>query len=173
MLNDRPISLKREEQAHRKDFKKKMRVATLSIAALVVLGGMIWAYMYSSTEEKTSNNQVISRSGIHWHSNLSINTKGETVPFPSNVGLGAVHNPIHTHDSDGAIHMEFEGRVTEKDTELKKFFEVWGKDFSKDSLLGNVTGAEGKVIMFVNGKENLEFENYYMKDGDKIELKFE
>ena len=30
-----------------------------------------------------------------------------------------------------------------------------------------------KVIMTVNGEENFEFENYQMRDGDKIELRYE
>ena len=165
---------KREEQVRRKDFKKTMNVVIPSLVVAAILGGIIWAYVRSGTTENASGNEVISRSGIHRHPHLNITIKGEAVLIPPRIGLsGTIHNPVHTHDPDGVIHLEFEGRVTEKDTELKKFFEVWGKDFSKDSLLGNVTGAEGKVIMFVNGKENLEFENYYMKDGDKIELKFE
>lgn len=151
-----------------------MRVATLSIAALVVLGGIVWVYAQSSTASSTPGSRIISRYGIHWHPHLDITIKGKAVPIPPGIGLtGAVHNPIHTHDPDNVIHLEFDGRVTEKDTELKKFFEVWGKDFSRDSLLGNKTGKDGKVIIFVNGKENLEFENYHMRDGDKIELKFE
>ena len=31
----------------------------------------------------------------------------------------------------------------------------------------------GTVKMLVNGKENAEFENYLMKDGDKIEISYE
>lgn len=174
MLNNKPLSSKREEQVHRKDFKKKMRVATLSIAALVILGGIVWVYAQSSTASSTPGSRIISRYGIHWHPHLSILIKGKEVAIPAGIGLtGARESSIHTHDPDGIIHLEFNGRVTEKNTELKNFFEVWGKDFSKDSLLGNKSGAKGKVIMLVNGKENLEFENYHMKDGDKIELKFE
>lgn len=144
------------------------------IIGVVILGGIIWAYARPNTKDSTPGNRVISRYGIHWHPHLDIIIKGKTIPIPVGIGLsGAVHNPIHTHDPDNVIHLEFDGRVTEKDTELKNFFDVWGKDFSKDSLLGNVTGAEGKITMFVNGEENMEFENYHMKDKDTIELKFE
>lgn len=151
-----------------------MKIIILFIATAVLLGGIAWVYTLSNAGNSDSGNRVISRYGIHRHPHLDIIIKGKAVPIPAGIGLsGAVHNPIHTHDPDNVIHLEFEGRVTEKDTELKKFFDVWGKDFSKDSLLGNVTGTEGKVVMFVNGKENFEFENYRMNDGDKIELKFE
>lgn len=174
MLNDRPTVSKREEQIRRKDFKKTMNVIVPSLATFAILGGIIWVYVQSGTTENAPGNELISRSGIHFHPHLSISIKGKDIPIPMGIGLsGTVHNPIHTHDPDGVIHLEFDGRVTEKDTILKKFFEAWGKDFSKDSLLGNMTGVGGVVTMFVNGKENLEFENYHMKDGDIIELKFE
>ncbi|MDO8572177.1 MAG: hypothetical protein Q7S11_00205 [bacterium] len=174
MLNDRPTVSKREEQIRRKDFKKTMNVIVPSLATFAILGGIIWVYVQSGTTESASGNEVISRSGIHRHPHLNIIIKGEAVPIPAGIGLsGAVHNPIHTHDPDGVIHLEFEGRVTEQDTTLKKFFDAWGKDFSKDSLLGYGAGTEGNVTMSVNGKENLEFENYHMKDGDIVELKFE
>lgn len=144
------------------------------IIGVVILGGIIWAYAQPNTGDSTPpDSRVISRYGIHWHSKLSINIKGENVPIPVNIGLGVTHNPIHTHDPDNVIHLEFDGRVTEKDTELKNFFDVWGKEFSKDSLLGNVAGAGGTITMLVNGEENTEFENYHMKDKDTIELKFE
>src|SRR3989344_6290398 len=174
MLNNKPMPSKREEQSRRKDFKKTMNVVIPSLVVAVILGGIIWAYVQSGTTENASGNEVISRSGIHRHPHLNITIKGEAVPSPSGIGLsGTIHNSVHTHDPDGVIHLEFDGRVTEKDTELKRFFEAWGKDFSKDSLLGNKNGEGGRIMMFVNGKENLEFENYRMKDKDAIELKFE
>jgi hypothetical protein len=89
------------------------------------------------------------------------------------VGIGAVHNPIHTHETDGIIHLEFGGVVKKEDTNLGKFFEIWGKDFSKDSVMGHKTGVDGAIKMKVNGIPNAEFENYLMKDGDKIEVIYE
>lgn len=143
------------------------------VLAALAVGGVVWISTLTSSSGASTENPVISPSGIHWHPHLSIIIKGETVPIPPGIGLsGTVHNPIHTHDPDGTIHLEFERRVTEKDTALKKFFDVWGKDFSQHSLLGNTTGEGGTVTMTVNGKENFEFENYHMKDGDKIELTF-
>lgn len=166
---------KRDEQAHRKASKKKLNVIYWVSFLALVIGGIVWmASASSSNVAPTDDNYVLARRGIHWHSHLDIIIKGKAVPISPGIGLtGAVHNPIHVHDPDGIIHLEFEGRVTNKDTELKKFFDVWGKDFSKDSLLGNKTGKDGKVLMSVNGKENYDFEKYHMKDGDKIVLKFE
>jgi len=147
---------------------------TSLLIVVVVLGGIIWIYAQSNTGNSTPGSRILSRYGIHWHPHLLISIKGKQIIIPAGIGLmGTAESPIHTHDPDGIIHLEFSGRVTEKDTELKNFFEVWGKDFSQDSLLGNKTGKDGKVHMYVNGKENFEFGGYYMKDNDTIELKFE
>ena len=83
------------------------------------------------------------------------------------------HNPIHTHEDLPIIHMEFEGQVTEDDTRLENFFTVWGKEFSPTRIFDYENGEEGSVRMFVNGKENTEFGAYRMRDGDRIEIRYE
>jgi len=69
--------------------------------------------------------------------------------------------------------MEMEGLVTKDETRLGNFFEIWGKDFSKEQSFDKKNGADGKVKMLVNGKESSKFENYEMRDGDKIEIRYE
>lgn len=169
-------SLKREVQEERKASKKRIRTILLGAVLMISISGISW-WVIAAPKNNTSaaeENIVLSRTGLHWHPTLSITIKGEEIPIPANIGLsGAIHNPIHTHDPDGVIHLEFSGRVRESDTVLSKFFDAWGKDFSKLSLLGNKTGEGGMVKMYVNGKENTEFENYKMKHEDKIELVFE
>ena len=48
-----------------------------------------------------------------------------------------------------------------------------GKTFSKDCIFEYCSGADGTVKMFVNGKENTEFENYLINDKDKIEIRYD
>ena len=71
---------------------------------------------------------------------------------------------MHTHESDGTIHLEFPGLVKRNDTTLGNFFRIWGKDFMSFG---------SSVTMMVNGKANTELDSYEMKDGDKIELRYE
>ena len=107
---------------------------------------------------------VIARNGLHWHSEIALYVKGEKIEIPKNIGIGAVHQPMHTHDDLPVLHLEFQGMVRKQDLMLGQFFKNWGKDF-------NSFGSH--VTMTVNGKENTEFENYQMKNGDKIELRYE
>ena len=69
-----------------------------------------------------------------------------------------------THEDMPIIHMEFSKRVSKEDTRLGNFFKIWGKGFME---FGST------VTMSVNGTQNTELENYEMKDGDKIELRYE
>lgn len=139
------------------------------IFGLLAVGIVVWI----ATLPRISDGEFLSTNGIHYHPHLTITIKGENVPIPAGIGLGAVEQSIHTHDTDGIIHLEFSGSVKKEDTKLGKFFEIWGKDFSKDSIMGHKTGEGGTVKMKVNGIENMEFENYEMKDGDKIEISYE
>lgn len=151
------------------------------ILAIIVIGGIIgfsiWYSVASKPAGSESENKIISKNGIHWHSELSIIIKGEKQEIPANIGLGAIHLPLHTHETDNIIHMEFSRAVRENDIKLGEFFKIWKKKFDSNCI--SASGGEfcnnetEKLKMFVNGKENNEFKNYIMKDNDKIEIRYE
>ncbi len=151
---------------------KKQKILSIFLW-VVFIAAVSWLVFWVATLPKIPQGEFLSKNGLHWHATLNIKIKGEDVAIPAGIGLGAVHNPIHTHDPDDVVHLEFDGIVKKEDVALKNFFKVWGKDFSKESILGNKTGDGGTVKMFINGKENTEFENYLMQDGDKIEIVYE
>jgi len=128
---------------------------------IVIIGLFAW-----SKSLENGDPDIISRTGFHWHPVLSIYVKGEKQELPANMGLGAVHQPIHTHDDakDGVVHLEFQGIVRKQDIALGQFFKGWGKDI-------NSFGTNIKMI--VNGKENTDLENYQMQDKDEIELRYD
>lgn len=120
-----------------------------------------------------SADSIVARNGLHWHSTLSIDTLGENQAIPAGLGLERLpHNPMHTHDRDSVIHMEYSGLVRKTDLRLGNFFDIWGKKFNKDCIFDKCSGPEGQLKMLVNGKENIEFDNYSMKDKDVIEIIF-
>ncbi|GMQ95008.1 MAG: hypothetical protein BMS9Abin13_118 [Patescibacteria group bacterium] len=161
--------LKDERQARRQLFKK-IKTMLIWVLVLGVLGvGIFWLV----TLPKVPQSATVSQRGIHWHPSLSISIKGEEVAIPGGIGLGAVHSPMHTHDPGGIIHLEYSGIVRENDIMIKNFFDTWGKDFSRDMILGNRAEEGGTIRMFVGGEENMEFEKYMMQDGDVIEILYE
>lgn len=129
-----------------------------------------WFFLKSSG----SAGEVVSRNGLHWHSNLSIKILGETQDIPAGIGLEKLpHQPLHTHDRDNIIHMEYAGLVKNTDLRIGNFFNIWGKTFNQNCIFEKCSGPEGQLRMLVNGKENLEFENYMMRDKDVIEIIYE
>ena len=126
----------------------------------------------SATITTDEENPIISQNGIHWHPQLSIRVRGTEVPIPANIGLIGTHSPMHTHETDDIIHLEYDSVVRESDITLGKFFEIWGKEFSETQLLENVTSDTERVIMRVNGEINTEYENYVLRHEDEIEISF-
>jgi len=141
------------------------------IGIAVLLFGGTWLSSRLSDGGATDDNPNISTRGIHWHSKLTITIRGEQIAIPANIGLGTIHNPIHTHtDEPEVIHMEFDGIVKQDNLRLKRFFEIWNKQLSETCLLDECGGT---VTMRVNGVENTELGEYIMQDGDEIDISLE
>lgn len=162
----------REEVAKKKQQQRQIKKALLWGVPILLIAAGIWA-IARSPETSDEDNPLISRRGIHWHPNLEIWIKGERITIPANIGLGAVHSDTHTHKENDQIHLEMSRPVRENDTRLGVFFDVWGKEFNSQCILDACNSEEGIVKMFVNGEENFEFENYHMKDSDKIEIRYD
>ncbi|MBI4272885.1 hypothetical protein HY621_03465 [Candidatus Uhrbacteria bacterium] len=129
---------------------------------MLIAIGLVWRAIQNTPQ--VSQSEVVSENGLHWHAELSMYLKGKRMDIPKDIGIGSIHQPIHTHDPDGTIHMEFQGRVSKDDLKFSRFFRNWKKDIQS---FGTLTS------MKVNGQENTEFEQYGMKDKDKIELRYE
>jgi hypothetical protein len=141
------------------------------VVLLLVLG-LWWQHGYADR-----NPGVLARNGLHWHPQLEIYVKGERVEIPQNIGLGESYRgkpgygqgnmamtPMHTHDDQPVIHLEFSGVVRTDDIRLGKFFEIWGKDLQAFGVNPQMT---------VNGIPNTDYGSYVMRDGDRIELRYE
>ncbi|MDE2079372.1 MAG: hypothetical protein KGI73_03235 [Patescibacteria group bacterium] len=112
----------------------------------------------------SSNSDVITTQGLHWHAMLSIEVGTTSISIPAGIGLGAAEMPIHTHDDTGRIHMEFSGIVHKSDLELHHVFDEWGRPM--DSFGSSMT-------MTVNGATSTAYGAYVMHDGDTIVLHYE
>lgn len=143
--------------------------------AIIILVGGVW--LSNNLEEKSSDGSdspILSRNGIHYHPEVEIYIHGEKQDIPANIGLIGGHNPMHTHDPDGIVHLEYgSGIVRGDDTRLGNFFRLWGKEFNSNQILEYTNGEDGAVSMTVNGESNTEFENYEMRDGDEIIIRYE
>ncbi len=161
----------------------------LVIAILIVAGIILYSWITPEPANKNTtdnplhahgqkinssgnleNDTVISNNGIHFHPKLDIYIKGQRQTIPADIGLKPIEHPIHTHDTDNTIHLEFSGLVTLNNTRLQEFFKIWEKQFNSNCIFEYCNGPSGTVKMLVNGQANNQFEKYPMKDEDKIEI---
>lgn len=154
---------------------KKVFLGIAIVTVLILIGGVV--LMSRTAEAPVPEDQIVAKNGLHWHPRLSIIIDGEKQDIPPNIGMaGTVHQELHTHDEDaknGVIHMEMKGVVSKDETKLINFFRIWGRNFSSTTILDKTPEPEKSVKFFVSGQENTDFENYMMKDGDEMEIRYE
>lgn len=152
--------------------REKKAFIAIGLLTLIVFAGAVF-FLSRGNETSLPEDQIVARNGLHWHPKLSILIKGQKQNIPKDIGIGAIHQSIHTHEDDGIIHMEMQGVVTKDDTKLGNFFRIWGKKFSSSQIFEFKNSSDSAVKMLVNGKTNEDFGNYQMHDGDEIEIRYE
>jgi len=165
--------------------KLLIAVAVAGVVTLAISAGLLHNTKpranTANISQNVSSNDIVSKTGIHWHPELAIYIKGQKQEIPANIGIGKQYanskwydpmmdmTDFHTHDNSGTLHWEvMEGPVTKDHVQLKAFFDVWGKTFNADQIFNSQNGANGKVSMTVNGQPNSDYQNYVVKDGDLV-----
>ncbi|GIU68181.1 MAG: hypothetical protein KatS3mg001_031 [Candidatus Pacearchaeota archaeon] len=166
---------KTEENKSRKEhrlFTKKIRNLFIFIVVIgFLIFGAVALFSSSSKNEDVTKMNIIGHqnAALHIHSKLKILIDDTEQLIPPNIGISqGVMRPLHTHDASGEIHIE---APYKRDFTIGEFFQVWEKNFNS-SCIFNYCTDKGNLTMIVNGKENFEFENYFMKDGDIIIIEY-
>ncbi len=175
---------RKESKGERQEPQKQKRNGKAKYIAVVVLLVAIGVYMAfgntGSGNSTTSPDQTqIPSNSIHWHPTLEIVINGVQETIPANIGLGAVHQPLHTHEADNVIHVE-NNNPTVENMKLGFFFRIWGKTFNSECIFEYCNDGEKKVKMFVNDVENFEFGDYIFNQknyastgsGEKIRIEY-
>lgn len=151
-------------------------IGGITFLTIAILGGAVF-FLSKSNEPTVPADQIVANNGLHWHPKLTVTIEGKKQEVLPDLGItGQIHQELHTHTEDakdGIVHMEMKGLVAKDETKLGNFFRIWGKEFTATKIFDKTNGPLGKVTMLVNGKENTEFENYNMRDGDNIEITYE
>lgn len=170
--------LSAEHRKHEGEKTKKVRQRKSIFmygSIVVIFAGIVFAISLLPAQDFTAQaqgNEDIPPFPIHWHPNLKIEINGRMEVIPSNIGIsGGIHEPLHTHASDGVMHYEV-SNPTPENMPLSNFFRIWRKQFNSNCIFDYCNGEDGVVRMFVNGEENKDFENYIPKDDDEILITF-
>lgn len=151
--------------------KKKIRNWIIFIVIVGLIIGGFYYLIKKDVESEALLDFEAPKGAIHWHPHLTIKIDGEDQYIPANTGItSSIHYPIHIHEEDNILHME-NNNPTKKTVTLGYLFEVWGEKFNKDCIFDYCTD-KGTLKMYVNGKENFDFENYFMHDKDEILIEY-
>ena len=90
----------------------------------------------------------------HEHMYLTVRVNGEFVTIPENTGVntgkcnqsGANMHVVHTHSSDGKLHLEMQ---TNESVELGVFFDIWGQHFDETGIFDYRVNETHDMIMSV------------------------
>lgn len=174
----------------KKHLDKRLQIAIFAVAIVSILAA---AYYYSvETYGPDRNDEMfitdepgsLATGGpIHWHPHLRIFIGDEEQTIPAGVGIiignvidtdvsGMKMSPMHTHDTDGIIHME-QIDPTNRTLRLGYFFQVWGEEFNSTCIFSYCSSGGMAVKMTVNGAQNTEFDGYIPQDKDEIVIRYE
>ncbi len=153
---NRPHPAKAALKAHKK-------LAVLAVL-VVIAGGILYVFSQGvSATGAVAFPPKLSNQPMHTHPVLEIFVDGRPIAIEANIGIGRIHQPIHTHEPDGVIHVE---SPDTRDYVLGNFFSIWGKRFD-----GQCVGEYcGTVEMTVDGKANAEFASHVLRDRERIVL---
>ena len=163
------------------------KMFAVGVCLVVLITAMI-AFNQTGQDEALNVNlegkyDRIPKGPVHLHPQLMIEINGEQVPIPASIGIsigrvadtqisGMRMSPIHTHDSSGTLHLEMENPSLKPEVfSLGYFFYIWEKRFDKDCLFEYCTN-QGNLKMFVDGKENDEFQNYVFQGNETILINY-
>jgi len=156
--------------------KRKLLIYPMVFILLILIfyGGYV---LFKNSAEKEVN--AYTKTSVHWHAYPKVIICGEEKELPYPLGQGHLGNALlHTHSPpDNFMHIE--GRVYSADEiRVGKYFEVLGITFNENQIFDTKNGdlcndKPGKIRMLINDEENFELNNYVVKDGDDIIIKYE
>lgn len=171
------------EAEHNKQQEQRKRWKMLKSVLFygIVIGGvvlLIWGIFSLAGKRSFSGGQ------IHWHADLKLTVCGEDVPLPQPTASATVHGEpfvgtpfMHLHRGP-QIHIE--GVVsTKEEIMIGKFMEVIERHFTDTEFLDKKNGdtcpdgQPGRVKLLINGQESNELTRHVIRDGERIEIRFE
>lgn len=92
---------------------------------------------------------------VHYHAHLAILIDGTEATLPAGIGIDQTTQCLywlHTHATDGVIHIEAPQAAAARKFTLGDFFDVWKQPLSSTQVGATVLTKDQKLEMFVDGK---------------------
>ena len=170
--------------AIKKNKEELIKALFLGLISILILSSVYYLSSPQEKEEETENSYLKSEicyyalNGIvadhHYHLQLNITIIEERIEIPMNIGFEKDFDgntiflhPIHTYDNSGRIHVETTKNAT---AELGFFFDIWGKDFSKNKILNYTLNGEYSIDIYMNGNKISTYEKTILEPYSFIEI---
>ena len=128
------------------------RWQAILIAILLLLG--VTAYLLLTYVAPGGGLPCVSGEGraYHWHTDLRITSGGNPVTIPGNIGISfTCMEVLHTHTTDGRIHIEPDTPEQARVYTIGEFFQVWRKPFGSPTRMlvnGTLVSPSANVGLF-------------------------
>ena len=141
------------------------------VVGIVIVGGIIAAIALMAVERKGSKPPTFpapadakaavaaaglpmlgeKRTDYHIHSYLELSLNGRSVTVPTDIGIAkdVGLSPLHTHSSDGVIHVE---AAEELKPNLGQFFKQWQVPLSATCVADRCADDKHELRAYVDGK---------------------
>ncbi len=137
-------------------------ISLVGLSGLFSLGPSNSANQSQNQQTGSNSNGVpcLTNEAFHIHPHLTISLAGKGESVPANIGiLPGCTREIHTHATDGIIHIE---AAVDRGYTFTDFLSVWGKPLLRDGY---------KLKIKVDGQEVTD-PKFVMKDGQQIVLEY-
>jgi hypothetical protein len=166
--------------------KSNTGYVVLSVLGVAIC--ILFLLMSQSTPELNAQESIANKTSnkiiMHIHANLSVTVNGKSLIVPNGIGINSslwkdhsldrfgtgqnanifglitpAMSPLHTHDSSGTIHVE---STENRNYTLGQFLNIWG-----------IPLQGSKINLLTDGNSTENYDNYILKDGEKMILKIE
>ena len=157
---------------------RRLRIAGMAAAVVVAAGVLAAVRPWEEsppepfTYEEEGLTERIEAAGLreggdeHVHPRLAVRVRDKEIVVPANMGIGAAHAPMHTHDPDGVMHVE-----GEPDPTLEEFMAMWGVRLTERELGPYTANDAERVRMWVQKPGAERFEEVPVQPELKLEDK--
>lgn len=132
--------LAKQEERRREERRRRLRIVAAALVVTVAVSGLIvllrpwddpradpFSYSSDGAAERVARAGLSPGDGPHVHPKLNVVVRDARIKVPADMGVGAQHVPMHTHEPDGTIHVEGAQEGT-----IRQFMALWGVAFGPD-----------------------------------------
>ena len=136
----------------------------IAVAAVLIIGA-ISAIVYVSLNKGPASNTAAPVDGIlceqneqlvvHYHAHLAIFVAGNPALLPGQIGIDSSQSCLywlHTHATDGVIHVEAPKSAETRKFKLGDLFDIWKQPLNPTHVGATTLAAGDKLTMYVDGK---------------------